>query len=72
MWFIIDPKSKKPSVTLTAFVTGFAVCVAKLLSSGITIGSLKMDKFSGADFAAAVAALGAIYVLRRHKSQKDK
>ena len=71
MW-ITDPKSKEKSVTLTAFVVGFAAASGKLLISGITIGGLVMSPFTGVDFAAAVGALGAIYVMRRHNSQKDK
>ena len=70
MW-LIDPKTKEPSVTLTAFITGFAVAVLKLMTSRIELGGLKMSQFSGTDFAAAVGALGAIYVMRRSKGQKD-
>ena len=71
MW-IQDPKTKQPSVTLTAFMIGFVVAVTKLLISGIELQGIKMSQFSGSDFAAAVGALGAIYVMRRHKSQKDE
>lgn len=70
MW-LKDPKTKEPSVTLTAFITGFVVAVGKLMISGIELGGFKMSQFTGTDFAAAVAALGAIYVLRRSKGQKD-
>lgn len=64
--FIKDPKTGERSVTLTAFVAGFLVAILKLLSSGIAVGSLKLDSFSGGDFAAVVASLGAIYVMRKH------
>lgn len=70
MW-ITDPKTKEKSVTLTAFITGFMVATLKLLISGAEIGSVKLGVFSGGEFAAAVGALGAIYVMRRHKNQKE-
>ena len=63
--FLIKDSSGKPSVTMTAFVTGFAVVNAKLIGSGMTIGSLTLAPFSGVEYAAAMAALGAIYVMRR-------
>ena len=61
-----DPKSGEPSVTLTVFMTGFIVAIAKLLLSGVTIGGLKLDAFSGGDFAAVMGALGAVYWARRN------
>lgn len=65
MW-IKDPKTKGPSVTLTMFVLGFVVAVFKLLISGLTVGGFSMSPFTGGEFAAAVGALGSIYVLRRN------
>jgi hypothetical protein len=65
LWFN-DPKTKEPSVTLTAFMTGFLVATAKLLLSGVTIGGLTLAPFTGGDFAAAVGAVGAIYWARRN------
>lgn len=65
-FWLKDPKTKEASVTLTAFVSGFLVCVGKLLVSGITVGSIQLSQFSGVDFAAAVGALGAIYVARKY------
>ena len=53
------------SVTMTAFVLGFIVVNVKLLASGLTLVGYEMSSFSGGDYAAAVAALGAVYVLRR-------
>lgn len=64
MW-LKDPKSGEPSVTLTLFVWGFVVCLAKLILSGFSVGSLNFSLFSGVDFAAAVGALGAVYAMRR-------
>lgn len=66
-----DPKTGKPSVTLSMFVYGFAIATIKLLLSGIEIyDRIKMDTFSGTDYAAVLAALGAIYTIRKNKSIK--
>ena len=46
MW-IKDPKTKKQSVTVTAFVVGFGVAALKLLVSGISVAGFKMAAFSG-------------------------
>jgi len=70
--WIKDPKSGEPSVTLTAFVTGFAVATLKLLLSGVVLGGLTLAAFSGGDYAAAVSAVGAIYVIRRNVSVGSK
>lgn len=67
LW-LTDPKTKCPSVTLTAFVYGFAVCTLKLLLSGITVHGIQMAPFNGVDFAASVGALGAVYTLRKNTS----
>lgn len=64
--WITDPKTKEPSVTLTAFVVGFLVCLFKLLSSGIAISDFHLAVFSGVDFAAAITALGGVYSLKQH------
>lgn len=69
MW-ITDPGTKQPSVTVTLLVTGFLVCTLKLLTSGITIGNISLGAFSGADFALAVGAVGAIYWGRKHTDSK--
>ena len=68
-FYLKDPKTGEPSVTLTLFVTGTLVAVLKLLLSGITIKGFAMSTFSGVDFAAAVAALGGVYTLRRQQSE---
>jgi hypothetical protein len=70
MIYLKDPKTKQPSVTLTAFVAGFCVAVLKLFLSGIQITpTYKFPDFSGVDFAAVVGALGAVYTLRRNHSE---
>lgn len=71
LW-VKDPKSGEPSVTLTAFVTGFAVATLKLLLSGVTLGGLTLAAFTGGDYAAAVSAVGAVYVLRRNVTVGSK
>jgi len=63
--FLLDPKTGEPSVTLTAFVLGFVVATLKLLLSGVTLGGLTLSPFSGVDYAAAIVAVGGIYVMRR-------
>ena len=62
---LIKDSGGKPSVTMTAFVTGFIVVNAKLLLSGVTIAGFTMTAFTGGEYAAAVGALGAVYVMRR-------
>lgn len=64
MW-LTDPKTKEKSVTLTMFVIGMVISCLKLLAAGLTIGGFAMSPFSGVDFAAAVGALGSVYVMRR-------
>lgn len=64
--FLKDPKTKEPSVTLTAFASGFVVALLKLAISGVTIGGFTAAQFGGGDFAAVVGALGAIYTMRRN------
>lgn len=70
MW-IKDPKTKEPSVTLTAFMTGYAVCLLKLIFSGVAFKAITISPFSGVEFAAAVGALGSIYVLKRRQDKKN-
>lgn len=61
---IKDSKGEK-SLTATAFAVGFLVVLVKLLISGITVGDVQMSDFTGGEFAAAIGALGGIYVMRR-------
>jgi len=72
MNFLLKDSSGKKSVTMTAFVLGFIVVNAKLILSGITIGSITIAAFTGSEFAISIGSLGAIYVLRRTgKETKD-
>lgn len=61
-------KDGKYSLTAVAFAVGFVICNLKLLLSGLEVGTIKLGVFSGGDYAAAIAALGAVYVLRRNVS----
>jgi len=65
-----DVKTGKPSYTVTAFVFGFWIINIKLLLAGMQFGKFKMSDFSGIDYAAASAAVGSIYVLRKNKTIK--
>lgn len=71
MIYLKDPNTGKPSPTTTAFVLGFLVATTKLLMSGIVIGAFTLSPFTGVDFAAAMGALGAVYVMRDKRAAKD-
>jgi len=68
---LIKDSKGEPSVTMTAFVTGFLIVNLKLIASGMTIGGITLTAFTGGEYAAAVGALGAVYVLRR-STEKSK
>lgn len=68
--FISNKKGEK-SATLTAFCYGFIIVCTKLILSGVEIGPVKLSDFSGVDFAAAVTALGGVYVLNKNHRKKD-
>ena len=70
--FLLKDSSGAKSVTMTAFVLGFVVVNAKLLASALTFGSYTMAAFNGSDYSMAMAALGAIYVLRRSSSKQEE
>lgn len=69
---ILKDTSGKKSVTVTAFIYGFIIVNLKLLFSGATIGGLTLSAFSGTEYAAAVAALGSVYVLRRYNNKPEE
>lgn len=69
--FLLPDTAGNKSVTVTAFVLGFLVCLAKLVFSGMTIQGFTLAQFSGTDFAAAVGSLGAIYALRRNNTDNN-
>lgn len=68
--WIRDPKTKQQSPTLTLLVVTTLACLAKLLVSGLTINGVALGDFSGTDFAAAVAAVGALYAQRKWTASK--
>ena len=70
--FLFKDSKGKPSLTATAFIIGFAVVNLKLIFSGFELQNFKMALFSGGEYAAAVGALGAIYVLRRSTDPDNK
>ena len=65
-FWLIDPKSGKPSVTLSLLVLGFCVATLKLLVSGMIIHGMPMEAFTGGDYALVLGALGGIYGFRKH------
>lgn len=68
--YLKDPDTKQESVSLTLLVVGFVPCLLKLLTSGITFGSMNLGTFTGSDFALAVGALAALYWGRKHSDAK--
>jgi hypothetical protein len=61
-FLLTNAKSKVKSYTTTAFVLGNVVINLKLLLAGVQIKDYKMSDFTGVDYAAAMGALGAVYV----------
>ena len=60
---IKNQKTNKPSYTTTMVVVGFGVINLKLLLSGMEImDKVKMSEFSGVEYAAALSAIGGIYL----------
>jgi len=70
MW-LKDPKTNEKSATLTILMVTFAACLVKLLISGLEYKDFTISSFSGADFATAVGAAGALYGFRKH-TDKEK
>ena len=72
--YLKDPKTDKPSVSLTLLITGFTVALVKLLVSNSTMYGVTFGVFSGSDFSMVVGTLAALYFSRRYKSftEKDK
>lgn len=69
--YLKDPKTNEKSATLTILMSTFAICLLKLLIAGMTYDEFTAGPFTGADFATAVGAAGAIYGFRKH-TDKDK
>jgi hypothetical protein len=73
MNIFLKDKNGEPSATLTMFVTGCIVVFAKLIFSGIQLtDSIKLTQFTGIEFAAAIAALGGVYTLRKNNKSEKK
>jgi hypothetical protein len=70
--YLTDPKTGKKSATLTILMATFAICLLKLLISGMSYGDFSAGTFSGTDFALAVGAAGSIYSVRKHTDKKSK
>ena len=70
--YLLKDSSGKRSVTHTAFVLGFIIVNLKLLTSGLALGTVKVESFDGTQYGIALAALGAIYILRRNTDKGDK
>ena len=68
---LIKDTSGNKSITMTAFVVGFLVVNLKLLISGLTLAGYQMSNFTGGDYGTSLAALGAIYILRRHNNKEE-
>ena len=62
----------KPCVVTTMFVIGCVLVNLKLILSGITVKEVTISAFTGGEYAAALGALGAIYVMRRGQHAKTK
>lgn len=63
LFIIKNKKTGKPSYTTTMVVVGFFIINLKLLVSGIEItDKIKFDTFTGVDYAAAIAAIGAMHI----------
>ncbi len=70
--FLFKDTNGKKSLTATTFIWGSLVVNLKLILSGMTIMGVTLAAFGGGDYAAAMAALGAIYVLRRNTDPNAK
>ena len=68
-----NPDTGRPSITRTAFTTGFIIATLKLLLSGVQITpEYKFPLFSGVEFSAVVGALGIVYGLRKAPEETPK
>lgn len=58
-----NAKSGQKSYTTTLVICGFFIINLKLLFSGVSVGKyFTCSQFSGTDYAAALAAIGAIHI----------
>lgn len=70
--FLLSDSDGSKSVTVTAFILGFLVVNLKLIISGMVIYGVNCGTFTGSEYSMAVAALGAVYVLRRNARDKTE
>lgn len=71
LFLLKNEKTGQPSYTLTAFILGSLIVNLKLILSGVEFNDhIKMGLFSGIDYAAAIAALGGLYSLNKHVTNK--
>lgn len=70
--FYLKDTNGNASLTASAFAFGFVIVNLKLILSGMTVGGVELSPFTGSEYAAAIGALGAIYVLRRSTEKKGK
>ena len=70
--FLLKDNQGNPSYTTTAFVIGLVVVNAKFLFSGLELGSFKLMALSGVEYAAALAAVGALYNMRAKDKENGK
>lgn len=68
--YLMTDSTGKKSLTTSAFIVGFLVINLKILLAGNTIQDMEFSAFSGMDYAAALGALGMIYVMRKNKREK--
>lgn len=69
---LLKDNKGNPSYTTTAFVLGLVVVNAKFLLAGLELGSFKMAALSGVEYAAALAAVGALYNMRTKDKENGK
>ena len=71
MFWLIDPKNSKKSVSLTILVATLLICLFKLLFSGMTIGTFSFGLFDASQYALALSVPCGLYFGRKY-SDKDK
>ncbi len=69
---LFKDSSGRKSLTATTFFWGTVVVNFKLILSGMTVMGATLAEFGGGDYAAAMGALGAIYVMRRSTDPERK
>ena len=71
LFLLTNAVTNKKSYTTTMMVYGFAIINLKLLFSGIQLtNDIKLDTFSGVDYAAAIAAIGGVHLWANNQDNK--